>query len=536
MDFDVTTLHGRRADRRWNRMAVGDVLERVTWSRPDQTAIIGAPGAFATPEFAGLTYRQADEAANRVAHALLAQGLRRGDRVLLYCDNSVEALVTMFGIAKAGLVAVPVNPLLAPEVLTWVLDHTEAAFAVVDAEYLDRAKPALTGLPEPAVIGGGFADWISGRPKHEVDVEIHGDDVWSLVFTSGTTAMPKASMATHTYSYLAAYTYALSLTRGLRYEEDLRLCTFLPVIYHCGHNSCVFPAFFTGGTMVLGRRPDAPVLAETITRERATALWAGSPMWLQKLADEALARPDEVDLRSLTVAMFSWGAMKPGLFDRLREVAGDDLALVEVFGQTESMSSYRFWPDRYPEKRAQALAGVNHVGAPTPILAADIVNESGESLRGKPGEPGEAVYRSPVITAGYYRDEAATADAFRGGWFHSGDSCTFDEDGQQIMVDRFKDIVKTGGENVSSLRVESVLAEHLAVDRVAVIGVPDEKWGEVVAAVVTTVADVTAEELIVFGRQRLAGYECPKRIFFVDGMPETVGGKILKYKLRQRFA
>ncbi|WP_134668276.1 MULTISPECIES: AMP-binding protein [unclassified Amycolatopsis] len=536
--MDVTTLYGRRAGDRWNRTAVGDVLERLTWSRPDQPAIIGAPGAFSSPEFRELTYKQADEAANRVAHALLGEGLKRGDRVLLYCDNSVEAIVTLFGIAKAGLVAVPVNPLLAPDVLTWVLGHTEAAFAVMDAEFAERAAPLLAGanLPEPVVIGDGFAEWIRGRPDHEAEVKIHGDDVWSLVFTSGTTAMPKASMATHTYSYLTAYSYALSLTRGLRYEEDLRLCTFLPIVYHCGHNSALLPAFFAGGRMVLSRRPDAGVLADTVTRERVTALWAGSPLWLQKLVDEALARPGEVDLRSLTVAMFSWGAMKPDLFDRMREVCGEDVALLEVFGQTESMSCYRFWPDRYPAKREQALNGVNHVGAPNPVLAADIVDETGRSLRGIPGEPGEAVYRSPALTAGYYRDEQATAAAFRDGWFHSGDSCVFDDDGQQIMVDRFKDIVKTGGENVSSLRVETVLAGHPAVGRVAVIGVPDEKWGELVAAVVIKTAEVTDAELIAYAREQLAGYECPKRIFFVAEMPETVGGKILKYKLRQRFA
>ncbi|MEU0463570.1 class I adenylate-forming enzyme family protein [Amycolatopsis sp. NPDC006131] len=547
MDCDVTSLHDRRADRRWNRMAVGDVLERLTWSRPDQIAITGRPGASGGERFSRLTYRQADEAANRVAHALRAQGLRRSARVLLYCDNSVEALVLMFGIAKAGLVAVPVNPMLAPDVLAWVLDHAEVSFAVVDAEFAGRAAPVLAraGLPEPVVIpiggdGGSssFHDWIRDQPCSEVDGPVHADDVWSLVFTSGTTAMPKASMATHTYSYLTASSYALSLTRGLRYEDELRLCTFLPIVYHCGHNSAVFPAFFTGGSVVLGRRPDPVALADAITEERATAIWAGSPLWLQKLVDEAAARPGEVDLRSLTVAMFSWGAMKPDLFERMREACGGDVQLLEVFGQTESMSCYRFWPDRFPDKRDLAMTGVNYVGTPNPLLAADIVDESGRSLRGKPGVAGEAVYRSPVITAGYYRDERGTAEAFRGGWFHSGDSCAFDEDGQQIMVDRFKDIVKSGGENVSSLRVESVLAEHPDVARVAVIGVPDEKWGEVVTAVVTTVAGAAVDEaaLIAFARERLAGYECPKRVLFVDEMPETVGGKILKYRLRQRFS
>ncbi|NKQ51892.1 AMP-binding protein [Amycolatopsis sp. K13G38] len=537
MDFDVTTLRGRRAVDRWNRMAVGDVLERLTWSRPDRTAITGWRGAYGDEEFRSLTYRQADEAANRVAHALLAEGLSPGDRVLLYCDNSVEAIVLMIGIAKAGLVAVPVNPMLAPDVLAWVVEHVDVSFAVVDAEFVQRAANVLPksvtipiGGPAP---GPSFHDWIREHPATEVDVAVHADDVWSLVFTSGTTAMPKASMTTHTYSYLTAYSYAMSLTRGLAYEDELKLATFLPIVYHCGHNSAVLPAFFAGGTVVLGRRPDAAALADAVTAESITALWAGSPLWLNKLVDEAEARP-EVDLCSLTVAMFSWGAMQPGLFDRVRAACGGDVALLEVFGQTESMSCFRFWPDREPGK---AAAGVNHVGVPNPMLAADIVDEEGRSLRGRPGLAGEAVYRSPVLTAGYYRDHEATAEAFRGGWFHSGDSCAYEVGGGQIMVDRFKDIVKSGGENVSSMRVEAALAEHPAVERVAVIGLPDDTWGEIVAAVVQPKPGERPGEgeLIAHARQRLAGYESPKRILYVDEMPQTVGGKILKYRLRQRF-
>lgn len=548
LEFDVTSLYGRRSDQRWNRMAVGDVLERLTWSKPDKTAITGWHGAYGQDGFRSLTYRQADEAANQVAHALLAEGLQRGERVLLYCDNSVEAVILMFGIAKAGLVAVPVNPMLAPDVLTWVIEHVDVSFAVVDAEFQARTEQVFARAKLPTAVtipigdapkpgGTSFHDWIRDRPTTEVPVTVHADDVWSLVFTSGTTAMPKASMATHTYSYLTAYSYALSLTRGLRFEEDLKLCTFLPVIYHCGHNSAVFPAFFSGGSVLLGRRPDAAAIAEAVTKERVTALWAGSPLWLQRLLDSAMQRPDAVDLRSLTVAMFSWGAMAPDLIDRMRQVCGDEINMLEVFGQTESMSCYRFWPDRFPQKHNLAVEGVNYVGSPNPMLAADIVDEDGRSLRAKAGTAGEAIYRSPAITAGYYRDAQGTAEAFRGGWFHSGDSCAYDTDGLQIMVDRFKDIVKSGGENVSSMRVESVLAAHPDVTRVAVIGLPDEKWGELVTAVVTTAAErPSKDELMAFARKRLAGYESPKRIIFVDAMPETVGGKILKYKLRERYS
>jgi acyl-CoA synthetase (AMP-forming)/AMP-acid ligase II len=172
---------------------------------------------------------------------------------------------------------------------------------------------------------------------------------------------------------------------------------------------------------------------------------------------------------------------------------------------------------------------------PSPLLASDVVDELGEPVR---GEPGEAVYRSPIMTAGYYRNPEATAEAFRGGWFHSGDSATVDGDGLRIMVDRYKDIVKSGGENVSSMRVEAVLHEHPDVLRAAVIGLAHDRWGEAVTAVVVPRPGTTPVEadVMAFCKERLAGFETPKAIVFADALPETVGGKVLKYKLRAAHA
>lgn len=531
-------------------MSVGDMLERVTWSRPDKTALVGWEGAYSHPRFERMTYREADGAANQIAHALLDEGLSPGDRVLLYCDNSVEAVLMFFGIAKAGMVAVPVNPQLADDVLAWTLDHVAPSFVVADAALVERGAavfatrglmPRVTieidGERAPGSIG--FSHWLEGRSSTEVDVVIHGDDIWELLFTSGTTSMPKASMTAHSYGYLSSYVYAMSLTRGLTYESDVVVGTFLPIVYHCGHNSTVLPAIISGGTAVIGRRPDDLALARAITRERITAVWAGSPLWVRKLVEVAEARSDEVDLSSLTVTMFSWGAMTPDLFPRLRQLAGGEVAILEVFGQTESQSCFRFWPDAERERAEESLHGVNHVGLPTPLLAADLHDPAGHSLVGQVGVAGEAVYRSPMITQGYYRNPEATAEAFRNGWFHSGDACQYagGADRAQVMVDRFKDIVKSGGENVSSVRVEGVLAQHPGVGKVAVIGVPDPSWGEVVTAVVVPIPDagVSAEEVIAFARQRLAGYETPKKVIFAEALPETVGGKVRKHELRAKL-
>ncbi len=545
MDIDVTSLHHRRASHRWDRLSVGDLWERVKWSTPDKPAIIGWAGAYAHAEHERLTYRQADQLANQVANALLAQGLEHGDRVLLFCENSVEAYVTKLAIAKAGLVAAPVNPMLAPDVVAHLIEHVEAKFAVVDAELWPRARMPFeeTGLKVgvtitlggPVVEGSvSFLDFYRGHGVVEPDLEIHADDIWELLFTSGTTALPKGVMVSHAYTYLAGYSFALTLTRGLPHESDLVLASFLPLIYHSGDQIFAPSVFLSGGTLVLGRRPAPEAIATAITRERVTALWAGSPAMVAALAVALESNRLLHDPRSLRVLVYGWSAMPPGTLASMQRMCGQELLAVEIFGQTESITCHRFPVEQFKETYLRTAPEQNYVGLPNPLLASRLVDGLGESLEGQPGIVGEAVYRSPALAAGYYRDEEATREAYRDGWFHSGDSCVYDQNGLRIMVDRLKDIVKSGGENVSSMRVESVLLQHPAVTKVAVVGLPHERWGEAVTAfVVIATGEVTSEDdVLAFARARLAGFEAPKRVVFVDELPETVGGKILKYKLR----
>jgi acyl-CoA synthetase (AMP-forming)/AMP-acid ligase II len=548
MPIDVTSLYNRRADNRWDRVCVGDILERLTWSRPDQIALTGWPGAFGEPRFERLTYREANDVVNQFANGLLASGLTRGDRVLLICENSVEAYLAKLGCAKAGLVAVPVNPSLAGDVLAHIIRLTEPRFTIVDAELWPRVEDAVTaaGLrPDvTVVIGGGvagcsaaFGEFTAAQTAGEPDVTVHGDDIWEILFTSGTTALPKGVMLSHTYAHMGAYAFALSLTRGLRVEADLRLASFLPVIYHVADQALSLPAFLAGGSMLIGRKPAAEAMARAIDRERITALWGGSPQLVKALAGALSASPS-LDASCLHVLVYGWGAVEPEVLASLRERCASDFLLVGIFGQTEAISCHRFWPDVWQETYQATAPQVNYVGIPNPLLASTVVDTEGNHLLDRPGEPGEAVYRSPAVASGYYRDEAATREAFRGGWFHSGDSCVVDGSGLRIMVDRYKDIIKSGGENVSSLRVEAVLHTHPAVAKAAVVGLPHDRWGEAVTAVVVRQphSGVGEEELISYCRERLAGFEAPKAIIFASELPETVGGKVLKYRLRRELA
>lgn len=544
--IDVTTLRGRRAVNRWERTSVGDVFERLTWSYPDKVAVTGRQGAYGEERFASVTYRQADEIANQVAHALAARGLHPGARVVLFCENSVEAYLAKIGIAKAGMVAMPINPALATDVLEYLVRQAEPEAAIVDAELWPRAEHSFTttGLPVVATIlvGGtpvagspAFGEFLEGQPVAEPEVEIHGDDIWQLLYTSGTTAMPKGVMTSHNASHFAALNFSVSLTRGIRLETELKVLTYLPMIYHVGDQIFTLSAFLAGGALVLGRRPVPGDVAAAIEEERPTAVWAGSPQFIAALTAEA--ENTGRDLSSLTVLVYGWGALAPAVYQTLQDKAPGLVAL-GIFGQTEAIACHRFWPAKWPDVYERSAPAVNYVGVPSPLLASDVVDETGESLRDKPHTPGEAVYRSPVITAGYYLNEEATREAFRGGWFHSGDSAAVDADGLRVMVDRFKDIVKSGGENVSSLRVESVLYGHPDVEKAAVIGLPHEHWGEAVTAVVVLRAGAEADEaaIIAHCRSSLGGYETPKAIVFTDALPETVGGKVLKYKLRQRYS
>lgn len=541
--IDVESFINRRNDARWNRVSVGDVIERVTWSAPDKECIVATPDATVNPAHARVTYAEANALINRVANGLLALGLPRATRIAMLVENSVEAWLAKVAIAKAGLVAAPVNVMMAPDLITDALERVEAKAAIVDLEQWGRlghafeaadVKPIMAIGAKDDALAPSFDAFIAGQPADEPDVQVHGDDVWQILFTSGTTAKPKAVMVSHIYSYLVGYNHVLSMTRGLDFPDDLRIATFTPMTFHIGDQLMMFAPMLTGGTVVMGRKPDGHMMAKALTEERATCHWGGSPQFVEELLRAVEETPDAYDLSSVTTMFFGWAALRPSSLDRFRRLCSPRFSAWALIGQTECVACHRFDIDKHMDVYLENSPETNYVGLPVPMMAGAVFDEAGDDLRDRPGVAGEAVYRSPAIFSGYYKDPEATAEALAGGWLHSGDSFVYDDQGFRIMVDRYKDIVKSGGENVSSIRVEAVLQAHPAIARAAVVGAPDDRWGEAVTAcvILNDGADLDEAEITAFARERLAGFETPKRIVVMDEFPETVGGKILKYKLR----
>ncbi len=546
MKFDVTSLFNRRADNRWDRLALGDHLERMTWSKPNHEALISWEGTFVDKENERLTYKQCNDKANQFANALLEQGLKRGDRVYCYCLNTAEYFLVQMGIAKAGLVLIPGNVAVAPDVVDYILKHTEPAFIVTDAQLYPRLEPTLIAnklkvgvtipIGGPVVEGSkSFKDFITGKSTEEPDVKIHCDDIFQIMYTSGTTAWPKGTMLSHMYMYWVSLRHAMTMSRGagVLTEWDYRCGNYYP-IFHIAAQGMVLSATMIGGTALLARTPDQRIMCESLSREKLTSVF-GSPVDYRKIAEIYEENPGKYDASTLRTCPCGWGPIPPEVDKRLRKIFGQDLVILSYDGQTECVYDISGFHHKYYEKYQKYSPKLNYIGVSHAWFATRIMDVNGKAC--PPGVPGEKVMQSPGMMSGYYKDEERTREAFQYGWFHGGDAAQYDEDYDMIMVDRIKDVIKTRGENVASQRVENTISLHPKVELAAVFGVPHKEWIEcVVAAVVPRKGEtLTEEEVIAFCKGKLAGYETPKKVLFLDKMPISIGTKIKKYELREKY-
>ncbi|MFE6549461.1 acyl-CoA synthetase [Streptomyces sp. NPDC057746] len=463
------------------------------------------------------TYAALDDAVSRAARVLRDAGLSRGDRVGALGHNSDAYLIAFLACARAGLVHVPINQNLIGDDLAYIVEQSGCALVLVD--------PPLAGnLPGGVpVLALRDADdcllvRLAGTEPYD-GAEPRGEDLVQLLYTSGTTALPKGAMMTHralVHEYLSAIT-ALDLNAG-----DLPVHS-LPLYHSAQMHVFLLPCLAVGAQNVILDAPDGDRLLDLIEQGRADSLFAPPTVWIG-----LAGRPDFAarDLSGLRKAYYGASIMPVPVLERLKERL-PELAFYNCFGQSE-IGPLAMVLGPYEHK-----GRMDSCGRPVLFVEAKLVDRGGEDA--PDGEQGEIVYRSPQLCEGYWGKPEETAEAFRDGWFHSGDLAVRDADGYFTIVDRVKDVINSGGVLVASRQVEDALYTHPSVAEAAVVGLPDERWIEAVTAVVVPREEVTEAELIAHTREQLAPFKAPKRVLFVDALPRNASGKILKRELRDRF-
>ena len=505
-----------RPDMNW----VG-VLEHHATRTPDRpVAVLGDDS---------VTYRGMADRAAAVAASLAERGVGRGDVVGLLAYNSIDFLTTIFAANHLGAIAMPINWRLAAAEVRFILEHSEARALVCDDTTVDVATEAAKDAPDlvrVCISSERHGDWerfADLRTEADPPERAHasGDDVHRLMYTSGTTGRPKGVMITH--ANLAWKNYAHIAEFGFTSADVGLACGPL---YHVGALDLVTTSMIAvGATTVIHRAFDAAAVVDEIERSRVTTVWA-APAMVRAILD--VPGVDQRDLSSLRVIIAGGEKMPIPYIERLRTVF-PSAWLADAYGLTETVSGDTFLD------RDSTVSKLGSVGRPCQYLELDIWDEEGASVPA--GDKGEVVVRGPKVFAGYWRDPDATAKAFAGGWFHTGDVGVMDDDGYLYIVDRLKDMIVSGGENIATSEVERALYEHESVVEVAVVGRPDERWGEVPVAwvVVRPDATVSAEELIEHCRGQLAKFKVPRAVTFIDELPRNPSGKVLKRDLRDRI-
>ncbi|MFF5022734.1 acyl-CoA synthetase [Streptomyces collinus] len=463
------------------------------------------------------TYGELDDAVSRAAGLLLAEGLAPGDRVAAYGHNSDAYVLAFLGCARAGLVHVPVNQNLTGDDLAYLLGQSGSTLVLTDPDLAGRLPDGARALPLRDT-ADSFLARLADAPPYDGPGP-RTEDLVQLLYTSGTTALPKGAMMTHralVHEYLSAIT-ALDLSAGDRPVHAL------PLYHSAQMHVFLLPYLAVGATNIVLDAPDGDRLLDLVEAGRVDSLFAPPTVWI------ALANRSDFavrDLGGLRKAYYGASVMPVPVLRRLRERL-PGLAFYNCFGQSEiGPLATVLGPDEHEGR-------LDSCGRTVLFVDARVVDDKGEDVPA--GTPGEIVYRSPQLCEGYWNKPEETAEAFRDGWFHSGDLAVRDEDGWFTIVDRVKDVINSGGVLVASRQVEDVLYTHECVAEAAVIGLPDERWVEAVTAVVVPRGEVTEEQLVAHVREKLTAFKAPKRVLFVDALPRNASGKILKRELRDRF-
>src|SRR4051812_14685478 len=486
-----------------------DHLARHAFRDPDGAAI----------RFEGrtITWRELHERVGALAAAFARLGVAPGDRVAILMTNRVEFVEATLAANAAGAIAVPVNFRLAPDEVAYVLGDSGARLLVTEPMLARQARDV------PLLVAGDDYEAAITAAEPAAPVAVDERDVALIMYTSGTTGEPKGAMLTHLNLLMQAFT---AIRTSRQFDEDSVALINVPLFHIAGIGNMP-PGLLLGTPTVI--MPTAPFTAEStldvVESERVTGLFLVPAQW------QVLCAHPDATRRTRSLRTISWGAA-PASVSLLETMARTfpEVEIVSVFGQTEMSPVTTSLP------AADALRKIGSVGKPVAMIAARIVDDEMHDV--PRGEVGEIVYRGPTTMAGYWNKPDETAEAFHGGWFHSGDLVREDEDGFIYVVDRKKDMIISGGENIYCAEVENALAGHPAVAEVAIVGVPDERWGETPAAVVVAAGGEeapTLEALVDWSRDRLASYKKPTQLFVVDGLPRNAAGKVLKHELRAEY-
>jgi fatty-acyl-CoA synthase len=502
-----------------------DQIERHAHQVPDRTALVF--GAQRT------TWAQLRLRVRALAGALAERGVGAGDRVAVLMSNRPQFLEAVLAANALRAIAVPVNFRLSADEVAFILGDSGAVALAVDADLAPlaaRVRGTLAGPGavlvtggDPAAAGPGslsFDEAAAGPERPLPGVEIAERDPALIMYTSGTTGRPKGAVLTHTN--LAVQTQTLVRCWRLHREDEVNLCA--SPMFHIAAIGAIAPLIATGGTTVIlpSGQFDPHALLDVLERERVTHVFLVPAQW------QAVVAVPGAGGRAAHLRVMCWGAAPASvtLLERMAEVF-PGVPNVCTFGQTE-MSPITTVLDG-----EDALRKIGSVGRPVPAVSIRIVDDEMDDV--PQGEVGEIVYRGPNLMAGYWNLPGATAEAFAGGWFHSGDLVRADAEGFLYVVDRKKDMIISGGENIYCAEVENVLAAHPAVADVAVVAAPHEQWGETPVAVVVPAdpaAPPTLDDLAQWCRARLASYKKPTQLLVLDALPRNASGKVLKPVLR----
>lgn len=502
---------------------LGSIMRRSAHKHPEKVAVISHEGV-------RRTYGELNALGNRFAQGLLKLGIGKGDHIAVLSLNGIEPLIAFIGVLKMGGVVVPLHIRLAEREMEWIVDHSDAMALIYSKDFEERVaelRPKLKKVKHHVMIGKGppentlrFQGILEQGADEDPSVEVFGDEVAFLLYTAGTTGKPKGVLLSHNGFIWNAVNW---VHEGV-YREDDRCLQVFP-LYHVAAIGSVLTYLFIGGTIYLKKTFDPKDCMQTIARERITR-WAAAPTLFNMLLQ--LPGIEKYDTRSVTLIGSGAAIMPSETQRRLRQIFSQ-AQIFDTYGMTEASGGITtLSPGDFHRK--EACVGKEHI-----TLELRVVDENDRDVPF--GSVGEVLFRGPNLMKGYYKDTQATEVALKDGWMHTGDLGRLDEEGFLYIVDRKKDMIITGGENVYPREVEEVLYTHPMIAEAAVIGVPHVKWGEAIKAIVVLKSGgkVYEQEIIHFCRERIAGFKCPKSVDFVVALPKNPAGKILKKDLRARY-